>query len=497
MCVVIQAEKRKNKEADNMNRKKKKNKQTIEHGISNNSLYHHLIQCSATTASVLCLLIHIGCLSVTETAFGEYDCVYDESFTYPRQHVDGSGRDVDIDDGGGMLKCFLCRVVLGCCAMACKNDHVGHKLLCYGCCCTRNLLSDYDRVNLLDDSLPSECISSGFLSYFASQYGSVHVSMREDFPTVMNVFDSASSLTSCLLLDIMKQVFLSEHVRSSLKMNHNTVGNRTNLSKKFDEGKSYFTFVYDSVKCVSSPCVDLMHTLIKCIAGWNLPDMIGFENGRGILIMLGFIGTFTGLHLDQSGAWTVAFKVWTSPPSVEDIESSMTQPLAWWLFINASIKSIELVNKFLSLKENEDILKVFPLIEPPSMVCDGVCVFGGISNKCGKLTVDFMRRIVAGVGSDHVFMLSQCNGEIIHPTPGYMHYVLNVDIVLKVAVECVEPKSYVRTSISLTKLAPIFGQLMASDYTSFYLSRLSEVSSAINSLLKKKCPLNLIGNDTL
>jgi len=213
--------------------------------------------------------------------------------------------------------------------------------------------------------------------------------------------------------------------------------------------------------------------------------------------MLGFIGTFTGLHLDQSGAWTVAFKVWTSPPSVEDIESSMTQPLAWWLFINASIKSIELVNKFLSLKENEDILKVFPLIEPPSMVCDGVCVFGGISNKCGKLTVDFMRRIVAGVGSDHVFMLSQCNGEIIHPTPGYMHYVLNVDIVLKVAVECVEPKSYVRTSISLTKLAPIFGQLMASDYTSFYLSRLSEVSSAINSLLKKKCPLNLIGNDTL
>lgn len=435
---------------------------------------------------LLCTLIHSGLYAITETSCGLFECHLDESFVYPAQDVYSANIDSVISGESGVLKCFICRMSL--CFLCMGSVSSVHKLLCFGCCLHRGLRTVYECYELS----PGGSLSLMFgdiIKSICKEVGTLYVDFNEDVPESFFLSDELPDFLTKLSIACMQSI-LVELGPKIVKVNHV----KADVKTFFDTVKSslsYFTFTYDgfgSKKCPSTSASEYFAVFADCykyigdhIA--KLPHMVEWASGRGVLVMFGYVGTFTGFHLDYSGAWTVAFKVWSNGDIVtpEMLKSSREKVLCWWLFVKASVTSITLLNEFLQKRENKDILAVFPmLVCPPLKTPRGKAVFGGLDNSCGVLTKEMMDRIVAGVGEEHVFVKGQCNGEVMHPTPGYMHYVLNVDTILKFATECVEPKSYLRTAVSLRVFAPLFGQHMAVDYTNFNANCYDRLESFIS-----------------
>jgi len=312
--------------------------------------------------------------------------------------------------------------------------------------------------------------------------------VRDYHPEVMCEYTSIPGLIPCHVPDTILTSFrmpdMSIFFQRSLSVTINGVqAGKSGRPLQYNP-TNYYTMTYDRIKGMGYTAFD---TLYKFLVGVNiLPGMVGLMDGTGVLMMFGSHGTYTGLHLDISGAYTIALRVWPDNHVVtpEELSNSKKTPLAWWLFIRPSQSSIDKVNRFLSLPENKDILSCFPLITHPPLYSNGKAILGGILSKCKFLTYDQLKRISDAIPSPDVILLPQCNGEIMHPIPGYMHYVCNVETVLKFATEYTIPTEDLHTGVSLCRFAPMFGQQMAQDYVSFFLVKFSKVTEYMKTLFK-------------
>jgi hypothetical protein len=415
------------------------------------------------------ILLHIGLYKIVETSAGML-CQYDPSQGFPHGSLDSVSQYYM--DGYSTLCCFLCRqhMVMACYASLSSP----HKCICSSCYHYRGgaLVFPQHQYSMIDDDL----LTINSILSIVPEYHPEVMCEYTDIPGLILFQVPDSILTSFSVSDM--SIFFQ---RSLLVTINGVPAGKSGRPLQYNSN-NYYTMTYDRIKDLGYVLFD---GLYQFLAGVNiLPGMVGLIDGTGVLMMFGSYGTYTGLHLDISGAYTIALRVWPDNHVVspEELSNSRKTPLAWWLFIRPSQSSIDKVNSFLSLPENKDILSCFPLITHPPLYTTSRPILGGILSKCKFLTYDQLKRIADAIPSPDVILLAQCNGDIMHPIPGYMHYVCNVETVLKFATEYTIRTEDLHTGVSLCRFAPMFGQQMAQDYVSFFISKFSDVTNYMKTL---------------
>jgi hypothetical protein len=166
----------------------------------------------------------------------------------------------------------------------------------------------------------------------------------------------------------------------------------------------------------------------------------GFTDSvRSCLILLGAVGMFTGLHIDWTEAYNIAFA--TCGENVGEV-------LAVWVFIHPSI--IHQVSEWLKAKTGKSfsdtsIHLTTELVSQLQAFANGIMPCGG-----------------------GVVVLNQCAGDMVYVPPGWVHQVTNALPCLKVAWDFYEDAHWALYAQMHHKIiVPLFGSQMAEDYMGF------------------------------
>lgn len=171
---------------------------------------------------------------------------------------------------------------------------------------------------------------------------------------------------------------------------------------------------------------------------------------RGTLIFIGAPGTGTGFHCDITNAHNLALAA-----------DGSGQDVAHWLFIEATVSSIQTVSRYLQTTWHTHYpyglgAAPFSNLDPTPMM------------KLPIVTLQHMEQLLSdSTTSQHVFRIIQQHGNIITVPPGYVHAVTNVAKHIKIAYDRLVLQDAAKTAmVRWTIAAPIFGQRMAADYAS-------------------------------
>jgi hypothetical protein len=185
----------------------------------------------------------------------------------------------------------------------------------------------------------------------------------------------------------------------------------------------------------------------------NFDDLIeearGFNDKyRSSLVLLGSTGTSTGMHLDWTEAYNIAFA--TDPTSVGEV-------LAEWTFIHPD--AAEAANSWL---QNNGFATGFTTVGKALL---------------SSQQVSAMQAALAdAVAGGAVRVIQQRAGDMVYVPPGWVHQVYNVRSCLKLAWDL-----YVKTHFQYyaklqSIIVPLFGSHMADDYmgSNWALARMME-----------------------
>lgn len=164
---------------------------------------------------------------------------------------------------------------------------------------------------------------------------------------------------------------------------------------------------------------------------------------RSSLVLLGGPGTGTGLHLDWTEAWNIAFAV---------IASDIGAVLAVWVFIHPS--AVSTADQW--LKEHGSA--------------------GGFATP-GKVVLDDddVAGLKAALPPGSVVILEQHAGDRVYVPPGWVHQVRNLRPSLKLAWDWHDMSHLSQYAMLQSRIAsPLFGAAMAHDYmgTNWFITAL-------------------------
>lgn len=184
---------------------------------------------------------------------------------------------------------------------------------------------------------------------------------------------------------------------------------------------------------------DLLHDIRNKFDGLILASRELTDLYRASLILLGGATTKTGLHLDWTEAYNIAFAIGTS---------SLSDPLAVWTFLHPSLA--EQANAWLIQNGFE---KGFQTAGRAFLSDDRVSAF--------KTAMD---ALMPG-GSGGVLVVEQRAGDMVYVPPGWIHQVYNLQPCLKLAWDFYATEHFAIYSMLQSRIAaPLFGAEMADDY---------------------------------
>ncbi len=193
----------------------------------------------------------------------------------------------------------------------------------------------------------------------------------------------------------------------------------------------------------------LLHDIRNKFDGLILASRELTDLYRSSLILLGGATTKTGLHLDWTEAFNIAFAVGTS---------SLSDPLAVWTFLHPSLA--EQANAWLIENGFEKGFKTEGRAFLPS---DLVSAF--------KTAMDALMPS----GSVGVEIIMQRAGDMVYVPPGWIHQVYNLQPCIKLAWDYYDEKHFALYAMLQSRIAaPLFGNMMTDDYmgSSFVMERM-------------------------
>jgi hypothetical protein len=167
----------------------------------------------------------------------------------------------------------------------------------------------------------------------------------------------------------------------------------------------------------------------------NLMDL-----GRSTLALLGGLGTGTGLHVDWSEAYNIAFAVGSSA-------SGERLVLAVWVFLHPN----HLAEAVAWIKDHVPRAKQGVLAVP--------------KEQRPLLSEEEVRQMHAALPAGAVVVLEQAAGDVVHVPPGWVHQVSNKQPCIKVAWDVHDELQYgTYVAVMQQIVSPWFKQHMAADY---------------------------------
>jgi hypothetical protein len=177
-------------------------------------------------------------------------------------------------------------------------------------------------------------------------------------------------------------------------------------------------------------------------AGWSCAARGITDPARAALVLLGAMSTFTGIHLDWTEAFNVAFAVGSNVPA--------DAVLAVWVFI--APWAIQAADVWLKQQG-----RLYP---------NGLASVQRVHLK-GKL-LDRFAKLFNAFRPGSVVFVEQHARDVVYVPPGWAHQVTNLQPCLKVAWDVYVPQHFASYALlHSTIAAPLFQNAMPEDYMAF------------------------------